>query len=101
MIFVPSIHTTDTFDVWFASLHDVRVRARIQARIDRAEDGSFGDCQPIGEGCSEMRIDVGPGYRLYLMQSGLALYLLLCGGDKSTQAKDIKRALEMARELRK
>lgn len=95
-----TIRTTDTFDAWFADLRDARAKARIQSRIDRAEDGNFGDCEPIGEACSELRIDYGPGYRLYLMQSGLELHLLLCGGDKSTQKRDIKKALKMARELR-
>ncbi len=95
-----TIKTTNAFDAWFVSLNDVRARARIQARIDRAEGGSFGDCEPIGEGCSEMRIHYGPGYRVYLMREGLEVYLLLCGGDKSTQTEDIKAALAMARKLR-
>lgn len=98
---MPTLHTTATFDVWFAGLRDARAKAKIQARIDRAEDGNFGDCEPIGEGCSEMRIDYGPGYRLYLLQSGLELHVLLCGGEKTTQKRDIKKALNMARELRK
>lgn len=96
-----TIHSTDRFDAWFTDLRDARAKAKIQARIDRAEGGNFGDCEPIGESCSEMRIDYGPGYRVYILQSGMSVYLLLCGGDKSTQAKDIKMALNMARELRK
>lgn len=95
-----TIKTTDTFDAWFAALNDVRAQARVQARIDRAEDGNFGDCEPIGEGCSEMRIHYGPGYRVYLMREGLEVYLLLIGGDKSTQAADIKAALKMAYKLK-
>ena len=97
---MPTLHTTDTFDAWFAELRDARAKAKIQVRIDRAESGNFGDCQPIGEGCSEMRIDHGPGYRLYLLREDLEVYLLLCGGDKSTQADDIRTALGMARTLR-
>lgn len=71
-------------------------------RIDRAEDGHFGDCKSVGEGVSEMRIDVGPGYRLYfvLRGEGLELVILLAGGDKSTQSQDIKTALQLARELK-
>jgi putative addiction module killer protein len=72
---------------------------RIQARIDRAEDGNFGDCAPVGEGVSEMRIHFGQGYRVYFVQRGLEVVILLAGGDKSTQSKDIKNALELAREL--
>ena len=95
-----TVKTTSAFDQWFAALTDVRAQARVQARIDRAEGGNFGDCEPIGEGCSEMRIHYGPGYRVYLMRDGLEVYLLLSGGDKSTQAADIKAALKMARELK-
>ena len=72
---------------------------RIQARIDRAEDGHLGDCAPVGEGVSEMRIHYGPGYRVYFSQRGHELVILLAGGDKSSQTKDIKAALDMARQL--
>lgn len=72
---------------------------RIQARIDRAEAGNFGDCQAVGEGVSEMRIHYGPGYRVYFTQRGLEIVILLAGGDKSTQSKDIKTALDIARRL--
>ena len=68
-------------------------------RIDRAEDGNFGDSEPVGEGVSEMRIHYGPGYRVYFKRSGLEVLILLAGGDKSTQGKDIKTALKLAREL--
>lgn len=94
-----SIQTTDTFDVWFASLKDKRAARRIQARIDRAEDGNFGDCSSVGEGVSEMRIHYGPGYRVYFVQRGIELVILLAGGNKSTQSKDIKTALQLARKL--
>ncbi|WP_137821081.1 type II toxin-antitoxin system RelE/ParE family toxin [Pseudomonas sp. D(2018)] len=94
-----SILTTDSFDEWFASLRDKRAVMRIQARIDRAEDGNFGDCEPVGEGVSEMRIHYGPGYRVYFTQRGLEIVILLAGGDKSTQPKDIKAAINIARQL--
>jgi putative addiction module killer protein len=96
---VNSILTTPTFDRWLADLKDVVGRARIVARIDRAENGHFGDCGPIGEGVSEMRIHIGPGYRVYFIRKGQELYVLLAGGDKSTQATDIKHAQEIARQL--
>jgi len=72
---------------------------RVQVRIDRAEDGNFGDCEPVGEGVSEMRIHYGPGYRVYFVQRGIEIVILLAGGNKSTQSKDIKTALELARKI--
>lgn len=93
------IFATQIFDGWFASLRDVRAKVRIQARIDRAALGNFGDCAPVGEGVSEMRIHYGPGYRVYFAQRGLEVVILLAGGDKSSQTKDIARALELARWL--
>ena len=95
-----SIYTTDLFDAWFAGLTDRQAARRIQARIDRAEDGNFGDCKPVGQGVSEMRVDYGPGYRVYFTQRGVEIVILLAGGDKSTQAKDIKAALRLAKELK-
>ena len=97
---MPSIFTTKTFDLWFEELKDTKGRFRIQARIDRAELGNFGDCEPIGEGVSEMRIHFGPGYRVYFAQRGSLIVLLLVGGDKSTQAKDIKAAIKLNREIK-
>lgn len=94
-----TIHTTDTFDLWFSGLRDKQAARRIQVRIDRAEDGNFGDCEPVGEGVSEMRIHYGPGYRVYFVQRELEIVILLAGGNKSTQNKDIKTALELARQL--
>jgi len=94
-----SILTTDIFDAWFAGLKDKRTAARVQARIDRAADGNLGDCSPVGEGVSEMRIHYGPGYRVYFMQRGMEMVILLAGGDKSTQSKDIKTALQLASKL--
>lgn len=94
-----SILTTDVFDHWFSGLRERRAAMRVQARIDRAEEGNFGDCEPVGEGVSEMRIHYGPGYRVYFTQRGHELVILLAGGDKSSQTKDIKAALDLARQL--
>lgn len=94
-----TVLTTEAFDTWFSGLRDRMAARRIQARIDRAETGNFGDCGPVGEGVSEMRIHYGPGYRVYFVQRGLEVVVLLGGGDKSTQAKDIASALELAKRL--
>lgn len=94
-----TIQTTEVFDVWFGGLKDRQAMRRVQVRIDRAEDGNFGDCAPVGEDVSEMRIHYGPGYRVYFVQRGMEIVILLAGGDKSTQAKDINTALEIARQL--
>lgn len=96
---MPIVSTTDLFAEWFADLRDHQGKRRIQARIDRAEDGNFGDCEPVGEGVSEMRIHCGPGYRVYFIQRGMEIVILLAGGDKSTQARDIKAALKLAKQL--
>lgn len=93
------IHTTEIFDDWFSSLRDRHGKLRIQARIDRAELGNYGDCAPVGEGVSEMRIHVGPGYRVYFVEHGMEIVILLAGGDKSSQSKDIKTAHELVRQL--
>ena len=95
-----SIYSTEVFDAWFEALRDKQVARRIQARIDRVEEGNFGDCQPVGEGVSEMRIHYGPGYRVYLAQRGADIVILLAGGDKATQNKDIKTALGLAKQLK-
>jgi putative addiction module killer protein len=95
-----TISKSQAFDKWFDGLKDTKGRFRIQARIDRAELGNFGDCEPAGEGVSEMRIHFGPGYRVYFAQRGLLIVLLLVGGDKSTQAKDIKAAIKLNREIK-
>lgn len=94
-------YRSDVFDTWLTALKDRRGRARIAHRIRSAEHGNFGDCEPVGEGVSEMRIHFGPGYRVYFTRRGTAAYLLLAGGDKASQQRDIKRALEMARTLGK
>lgn len=91
---------TDAFADWLWKLEDATGQARILARLDAAALGNFGDCASVGEGVSEMRIHTGPGYRVYYTRRGSVLYLLLLGGDKSTQRRDIKRAIRMARELK-
>ena len=96
---VPEIRKTETFAKWLDGLKDVRARARILVRIERLAAGNPGDVKPIGEGVSELRIDYGPGYRVYYKQEGLSVVILLAGGDKGTQARNIKTALRLARNL--
>ena len=93
------IRKTEVFATWLDGLRDLRARARIQARIERVATGNPGDVKPAGEGVSELRIDYGPGYRVYFKRRGRKLIILLAGGDKSSQAKDIKAALRLARDL--
>ena len=90
---------TEAFDTWLSALKDKVGRARIVHRIRSAEHGNFADCKPVGEGVFEMRVHVGPGYRVYFTRRGEVLYLLLLGGDKSSQKRDIQRAIDMAHEL--
>lgn len=89
---------SDTFDRWLRKLHDPRAKARVEMRIRRLSLGNAGDVQPIGDGLSEMRIDYGPGYRVYFMHKNKVVVLLLCGGDKRTQTKDIVKAKRIAAE---
>jgi len=93
------IRRTEVFARWLEGLRDVRGRARVLARIERLAAGNPGDVAPVGEGVSELRIDYGPGYRVYFKKRGHRLIILLAGGDKSTQAKDIRAALRLARGL--
>src|SRR5437763_8051485 len=93
------IFKSATFDEWFSKLPDRQAKARIAARIDRLAVGNPGDVKPVGSGVSEMRIDYGPGYRVYFTQRGDIVVVLLCGGGKRTQDRDIARALALAREL--
>ena len=93
------IRQTDEYYRWFNGLRDRQARARINVRIRRLSLGNPGDVKPVGEGASELRIDYGPGYRVYYVQRGQTLVILLAGGEKHTQDKDIKTALELAREL--
>ena len=93
------IRKTDIFIKWLDSLTDIRARARILVRIERLAIGNPGNVRSVGEGVSELRIDCGPGYRVYYKQHGRKLVFLLAGGDKGTQAKDIKTALHLAKNL--
>lgn len=88
------------FDAWIEALKDSKAKARILTRLDSASLGNFGDCKPVGEGVSEMRVHVGAGYRVYYVRTHLTVYVLLTGGDKSSQNKDIARAKQMARKLK-
>ncbi len=93
------IRKTQIFGQWLDGLRDIRARARIQARIERLAMGNAGDVKPVGEGVSELRIDYGPGYRVYFKKRRRELIVLFAGGNKSTQASDIKTALRLARNL--
>lgn len=93
------IRKTETYSQWLDDLRDIKARARIQVRVQRLAAGNAGDVKPVGEGVSELRIDYGPGYRVYFTKQGLEVVILLAGGDKSTQAADIKAALSLARHL--
>jgi putative addiction module killer protein len=90
---------TDVFVAWLSNLNDDRAVARVVARIRRLELGNSGDIRSVGEGVSEMRIDYGPGYRIYFTRRGKTITILLCGGDKKTQRKDIATAQRLAKEV--
>ena len=90
----------EPFTRWFDNLKDLEAVARIARRLDRLELGNWGDCKPIGEAVSELRIDYGPGYRVYVARDGNTLVILLCGGDKKTQKKDIKTAQKYWRDYK-
>ena len=91
---------SEVFSTWLKKLKDAKAKARILSRLDAAAEGNFGDCEPDGEGVSEMRVHVGPGYRVYFTRRGTRVYLLLVGGSKPSQKRDIKAALRMAREVK-
>jgi putative addiction module killer protein len=93
------VRKTDVFDNWLSALADQRAVAKIASRIERLGLGNTGDVKPVGEGISEMRLAYGPGYRIYYKQTGRTIVLILCGGDKSTQDEDIRRAKEIAARL--
>ena len=93
------IRKTEIFAQWLDGLRDVRARARVQVRIERLAAGNAGDIEPVGEGVSELRINYGPGYRVYFKRHGREVVILLAGGDKRTQSADIKTALRLARNL--
>ena len=94
------VRQTARFAHWLEDLRDLRARARVQARIERLIGGNPGDAKPVGSGVSELRINYGPGYRVYFQQRGSTLIILLAGGDKSTQARDIEEALLLARQIK-
>lgn len=91
----------EPFTEWLNSLQDQRARAKIRVRLDRVSLGNFGDCHGVGDGVQELRIDYGPGFRVYFGQEGTTVVLLLCGGDKSNQAMDIQTAQRYWREYRR
>lgn len=93
------IRKTEVFVEWLDSLRDIHARARVLIRIERLAAGNPGDVKSVSEGVSELRIDYGPGYRVYFKKRGRELVILLAGGDKSTQTRDIKRALRLAKDL--
>jgi putative addiction module killer protein len=94
---MPEIRKTSVFRKWMKKLKDPIAKAHIDRRIDRLSRGNPGDVEPIGEGCSEMRIDYGPGYRVYYKETGREIIILLCGGNKTTQQADIANARKIAR----
>jgi putative addiction module killer protein len=91
---------SSVFDAWLSGLADQQAKARVLARLRSATLGNFGDCEPVGDGVSEMRIHAGPGYRIYFVRRGATVFFLLSGGDKSSQKRDVARAKKMARELK-
>ena len=93
------VRQSDVFAAWFAGLRDHQARARITVRIRRLSLGNPGDVKPVGGGVSDMRVDYGPGYRMYFARRGDLVVVLLCGGDKRSQSRDIACAIELAREL--
>ncbi|KFN40346.1 MAG: hypothetical protein JU82_03690 [Sulfuricurvum sp. MLSB] len=94
-----TIQQTHKFSQWLIKLKDMRARIAIARRLERAQNGNLGDVKSVGESVYEMRVDMGPGYRLYYTMRGDELVILLVGGDKSTQQRDIEKAIEMAKEL--
>ncbi len=93
------VRQTPAFDSWLENLPDIRAREIIAKRIVRFQSGLMGDVEPVGEGVSEMRVHYGPGYRLYFVRRGKILFMLLCGGDKASQDRDIKKAKDLAKTL--
>jgi putative addiction module killer protein len=89
----------ENFTKWFDALKDRQVKVRIQVRIDRAELGNYGDCEPVGEGVLELKMHFGSGFRIYFIERELEIIVLLAGGDKSSQSNDIKKAIELSKEV--
>src|SRR4051812_41911730 len=94
------LRRTVRFDAWLRGLRDIRARARIQARLDRLALGNPGDVKPVGEGISELRIDYGPGYRVYYTRFAEAVLVLLCGGEKGSQTRDIESAKALVKQMK-
>lgn len=94
-----NVQQTQKFSQWLTKLKDMRARIAIMRRVERAQSGNLGDVKSVGESVYEMRIDMGPGYRLYYTIHGDEIIILLVGGDKSTQQRDIEKAIEMAKEI--
>lgn len=99
IVFMYTVQQTHKFSQWLTKLKDMKARITIARRLERAQAGSLGDVKPVGENIYEMRIDFGPGYRLYYTMRGNELIILLVGGDKSTQQQDIEKAKVMAKEI--
>jgi putative addiction module killer protein len=97
---INTLSKTSEFDSWLDGVKDVQTKAAVLSRLDRAEAGNFGDCEPVGDGVSEMRVFVGPGYRIYFVRTGHTAYLMLWGSDKTDQQRGIKRAKEILEALR-
>jgi putative addiction module killer protein len=93
---MPAVRQTEAFSTWLQNLRDAKARTKILVRIERLADGNPGDVSPVGEGVSELRIHYGPGYRVYYINRGSEIVLLLCGGDKASQARDIASAKQLA-----
>jgi len=100
-IVMNTLVSTDAFADWLSGLRNMAGKARILQRLDAAQQGNFGDCAPVGDGISEMRVHAGPGYRIYFTRRGEVVYLLLLGGDKSSQKRDISRAKALLKTLPK
>jgi putative addiction module killer protein len=96
---VIEVRQTTVYSRWFAKLHDPSAKARIDIRVRRVALGNFGDVKSVGQGVQELRVDYGPGYRIYFARHGDVVVILLCGGDKRTQDADIRRAQDLAKEL--
>ncbi len=93
------VQVTATFQGWLDALRDMRAQVAIARRIERVRFGNFGDAKPVGDGISELRVNVGAGYRVYFVQRGIHVLVVLAGGDKASQARDIKRAKQIAKEI--
>ena len=94
------IRETEVYKKWFCSIRDRKTRSIIDVRIRRVSLGNFGDVEPVGKGVSELKIDYGPGFRVYLLNQGNVIIILLCGGDKSTQDEDIRKAQDLAQRIK-